>query len=143
MDVAELTEGLVAVLVHLAWIDIPLVAYWWARRRASRWTGTLTGAALGLVLATVALGFYLASWMLGTVAPALAPLVGMPAFFLRQIHAWPSQWASSLLVPATPLSIASPQYWALEILNGLVWAPVYGVLGYWLIDRPRSRRKEV
>ncbi len=140
MGIDELAEGLVVVLVHLTWIDIPLLTYWWARRQAPQWTGTLTGAALGLVLATVSLGLYLAGWLLGALPP-LASLVGMPGFFLRQIHGWPSRWASQLLLPATPLSITSLQYWALEILNGLVWAPVYGALGYLLIDRPRSRRQ--
>jgi hypothetical protein len=119
----------------LLW-GFPVAAFLWARRRALRKLWQITGLALGAVISPAATGLY-GLYFLGP----LTALVGLIALPLAMIHGEPGYDLAirlGLIQPGTTVDGAQGLY--VEVLNGLIWAAVYGSLG-WLVDRLRSRKK--
>ena len=116
------------------WV-IPVAAFLWARRHALGRLWQITGLALGAIVSPAATGLY-GMYFLGPQA-ALFGLVGLP---LAMIHGEPGYDLAiclDLVQPRTAVGGASGVY--IEVLNGIVWAAVYGSVG-WLIDRIRARK---
>ncbi len=115
---------------------IPVAAFLWARRHALGRLWQITGLALGAVISPAATGLY-GLYFLGP----LVALVGLIALPLAMIHGEPGYDLAirlGLIQPRTTVEGAQGVY--VEVLNGAIWAAVYGSLG-WLFDRLRSRKK--
>jgi hypothetical protein len=114
---------------------VPVAAYVVARRLVPAHTWAVSGAAFGAVISPLSLGLYslyfLASW---------AFIPGMLGLLLMLMHGWPGfRIATSLgLVPRAVVTGASSNI-AIELINGLVWAFVYGLIGI-VVDRTLRHR---
>jgi hypothetical protein len=115
---------------------IPIGAFLWARRHALGRLWQITGLAFGAVVSPAATGLY-GFYFLGP----LAAVLGLVALPLAMIHGEPGYDLAirlGLVQPRSTVEGAPGVY--VEILNGLIWAVVYGSMG-WLVDRLRSRKK--
>jgi hypothetical protein len=105
-----------------------------------QFSATATGVGLGLVVSPVSFGLY-ATYFLGpsSILGAVSLVTGMIGLASAMFHGPPGFYiARSLgLVPAGVVEGVSHVY--VEMANALVWAVVYGVLG-WVIDRVRRSR---
>jgi hypothetical protein len=115
---------------------IPVAAFLWARRNARGRLWQITGLAFGTVVSPAATGLY-GLYFLGP----LTAVLGLIALPLSMIHGEPGYDLAirlGLIRPRTTVEGAPAVY--VELLNGVIWAAVYGSLG-WLVDRLRSRKK--
>ena len=122
------------IVLLIALILIPIAAWLCARRFAPEFSTTLTGVSLGLVVSPMSMGLY-ATYFLGP----LGIVTGMIGLVSSMVHGVPGfHIVRSLgLVPAGVIEGVGHLY--VEVANALVWAVVYGALG-WVIDRVRKSR---
>lgn len=125
-----LQQQLLALLIL-----VPMIGYVIARRRAPRHAFVALGVTFGAVVSPWALGLYSfyfwSPWgvVLGFLGLALTLIHGPPGFVV----------AISLgLIPKGVVSGSSSNL-VIEFINGVVWALVYGFVGY-SIDWFRGRR---
>ena len=119
----------------LLWL-VPVGALVISARLAPSWVGRVTGLALGAIVAPALLGLY----GLYFVNPIVG-LIGLIAFPLAMLHEGPGYdlaLALGLVPPRTV--VAGIQRVYTEVFNGVVWALVYGLLG-WLLDFLRARKR--
>lgn len=117
------------------WI-VPIGIYLWARRAAAPATWRLTGVALGAVLTPALTGLY-GLYFLGPIT-ALLGLVALP---LLLIHSGVGYDLALWLGWVEPGTVVEPkQSLYVDALNGVVWALVYGALG-WILDALRRRKR--
>ncbi|NOX64108.1 MAG: hypothetical protein GXP42_19550 [Chloroflexi bacterium] len=123
----------------LALILVPIITHRWARRGRAQRVWLLTGIAFGLVVAPFALALYTTSYLASYLPAGLRSLgfiLGFPGFILTRVHEAPAMILVSwfdMTVPANRMS-----YIFLEAINGVVWAAIYGGLG-WALDQRRAR----
>jgi hypothetical protein len=116
-------------------ILVPIAAYWLARRRFPKHVYRVVGIAFGAVFSPWAAGLYslyfLSPWGLvpGMVGLALMLVHGVPGFELATYFG---------LIPPTVVSGLRSNV-VIELLNGVVWAAIYGLLGF-AVDRIRLKR---
>lgn len=126
--------------MSLLWLNlliiVPVVAYKVARRRTPRHVYSLTGAALGAVIAPLSFGLY--SWYFISVIGIVPGMIGL---ILVMVHEGPGfHLAVNLgLIPAGKVVSGFAQHAVVEVLNGVVWSVCYGFLGY-VIDLFRAKR---
>ena len=119
--------------LNLLW-SLPLALYFWARRESPQKVWQYTGAGFGFIVAPASMGLYGFFFL----SPFTAPL-GILGLLLVLTHGEPGYKlaiALNLVEPATV--VRGVQHVYTEALAGLVWAPVYGVIGFsldWLIAR--------
>ena len=121
----------------------PIFVHRWARRRRPRQVWLLTGLAFGAIIAPFSLALYTSAYLATLLPPALRFLGFIPGaagFVLTRIHEFPAQWLISSL-KEVPTADAKT-YFLLELVNAVVWAGVYGVLG-WMLDRRRWRGSHI
>jgi hypothetical protein len=106
-----------------------VVAYRVARLRHPQRVFLLTGLALGAVIAPLSLGLYATYFI-----PYIGFLPGMIGLLLVMIHSAPGFHLARLLGIVSPAEIIAGggDFWFV-LLNAIVWAFVYGCLG-WAID---------
>lgn len=128
------------VLLLIALIFVPVAAWLAARRYMPQFSATATGVGLGLVVSPVSFGLY-ATYFLGPsgILGPISLVTGMIGLASSMFHGPPGfHITRSLgLVPAGVVEGAGHVY--VEIANALVWAAVYGALG-WVIDRVRRSK---
>ena len=115
---------------------IPVAAFLWARRNARERLWQITGLAFGAVVSPAATGLY-GLYFLGP----LTALLGLIALPLSMFHGEPGYNLAlrlGLVQPRTTVEGIPGLY--VELLNGVLWAAIYGSLGS-LIDRLRSRKR--
>ena len=124
---------MLAALLGL-WL-VPLLGYLIARRGAPAHRGLVTGFCFGSVVAPASMGLY-GLYFLGPVAG----LVGLLAFPVAALHSEPGyNLAVALdLIPSHTV-VRGMQRMYLWLLDGAVWAVVYGGLGAF-VDIVRKRR---
>jgi hypothetical protein len=110
-------------------VAIPYVVYRWAKTNRPTKIGVLTGASFGLVVSPMSLGVYLLGFLL--------PVFGMPLAFVggavALLHGTPG-YQLSILLGFNELGVVvhgSGTVW-IEVLNGVFWSPIYGVVGFFL-----------
>jgi hypothetical protein len=116
-------------------ILVPIISYVIARRRVPRHAFVVLGVTFGAIVSPWALGLYsFYFWSPWGIVPGFLGLV------LMLIHGPPGfELAGSLgLIPKGVVSGSSSNL-AIELINGVVWASVYAVVGY-AIDWVRRRR---
>lgn len=123
------------ILLCLLWL-VPIIVLAISVRLARSWAGRATGIALGAIIAPALFGLY----GLYFVGP-IAALVGLIAFPLAMLHGAPGYDLALALGIVTPATVVEGhQHFYVALLNGVVWAVVYGLLG-WLIDFVRATRQ--
>ena len=133
-------ERTMIVLLLIALVLVPIAAWLLARRYMPQFSATATGVGLGLVVSPMSFGLY-ATYFLGP-AGILGPVglvTGMIGLASSMFHGPPGFHITRFLglVPAGVVEGVSRVY--IEMANALVWAAVYGLLG-WVIDRVRRSR---
>ena len=118
----------VLLLLLCLWA-VPVATFAWARKRAPRALWRYTGASLGLVVAPATSGLY----GLYFVGPLLA-LVGLLGLPLAMFHGEPGfELATALGLREPRAVVRGIEHFYIGTLNAIVWATVYGGLG-WLLD---------
>jgi hypothetical protein len=116
-------------------ILVPIGGYWFARRRCPKYVFRVVGIAFGAIVSPWATGLYafyfMSPWgiVLGLVGLVLGLVHGVPGFELGHYFG---------LIPYGVVSDIRSQL-VMELLNGLVWGAIYGLVG-WAIDTIRLRR---
>jgi hypothetical protein len=123
---------MIALLAAL--VVVPIAAWLYARRFAPRFSATITAVALGLVVSPVSMGLYAT----GFLSP-LGIVTGMIGLASSMFHGPPGFHLSRSLGLLPPGVVEGIGHFYVELANGLVWAAVYGALG-WFIDRVRRSR---
>ncbi len=125
----------------LLWF-LPLFIY--RRLRATspiqvwRWTGVATG----LVVCPASIGVYTLYWVAGYLWIFGFPLalVGMLGLLVGMVHGDPIYTLATILGIVEPgVVVGGMDQLYIALLGALVWAPIYGALG-WGIDLWRKRR---
>ena len=126
---------LLALLVLAA---VPLAGAWYARAYAPRHTWLFTGVALGLVISPLSTGLYSTFFL----SPLGFP-TGMLGLVSTLFHGAPGyQFALWLGVVPPNEVVSGVGHVYIELLNGVFWAAIYGILGF-IVDWARlvhSRR---
>jgi hypothetical protein len=121
-------------LLLLLWF-VPLGAFLWARKRAPHALWRITGVALGAVISPAALASY--GFFYWGPFFAIFSLIGG---ILELVHAPPGYYLALLVGLVPPGTVVQgQQHLYVELLTGLVWAPIYGAIG-WRLDR-RTQHK--
>ena len=123
---------MIVLLVLL--VLVPIAARLCARRFMPQFSATATGVGLGLVVSPVSLGLY-ATYFLGPLGVA----TGMSGLVSVMFHGAPGFHITRSLGLIPPGVVEGVSHLYVEIANALVWAVVYGALG-WVIDRVRRPR---
>jgi hypothetical protein len=116
-------------------IIVPIAVYWLARRRFPVHVFRVAGIAFGTIVSPWSLGlyslYYLSPWGVvpGFVGLALTFVHGVPGF---EVAAYLG------LIPPGVVSEFRSQL-VIELLNGLIWALIYGFVGS-VIDKVRLKR---
>jgi hypothetical protein len=128
------------IVLLAALVVVPIAAWFYARRFAPRFPATITAVAFGLVVSPVSMGlyatYYLGPYFLGP----LGIVTGMIGLASSMFHGPPGFHIARSLDLVPPGVIEGFGHFYVEVANGLIWAAVYGALG-WLIDR--ARRSQV
>jgi hypothetical protein len=122
------------IILLVALVLVPVAAWLYARRFMPKYSATATGAGLGLIVSPLSMGLY-ATYFLGP----LGIVTGMIGLLSGMFHGAPGFHIVRFLdlVPAGVIEGVGHLY--VETANALVWAVVYGALG-WVIDRVRRSR---
>ena len=123
------------LLLLLLLTVVPVGAWQLARRRTPHHTWLVTGLALGTVVSPISFGLYATYFI-----PFIGLIPGMLGLVLSSVHGAPGYYASVLfgLVPAGTV-VSESGHVVVEVINGAIWAPIYGAIGY-LIDRSCASR---
>lgn len=121
-------------ITTLLWaVLLPIAAWLYARYRAPERIGTMVGAACGLAAFPVSHGLFSL-----IILPFPYQLVGLLGLVGEALHGFPGNLVATFanLQPyaGTGISALLVDY----LLNGLVWATIYGLMGYY-VDRFRNR----
>ena len=121
-------------LLLLLWL-LPIIVAIISNRRARSHLWRNTGIAFGLVVSPATLGLY-ALYFLGPIA-AILGLIGLP---LHLLHGSPGYELAIRfgLVPSHTV-VEGLMHVPIESLNAVIWATVYGLVG-WGVDAFRSSR---
>jgi hypothetical protein len=122
------------IVLPLALVLVPIAAWLYARRVMPQYSATATGVGLGLIVSPLSMGLY-ATYFLGP----LGIVTGMIGLLSGMFHGAPGFHVIRYLglVPAGVIEGVGHLY--IQTVNALVWAVVYGALG-WVIDRVRRSR---
>jgi len=125
------------LLLLLLFAVVPWVAWRYARTHTPRYVWLVTGAAIGLVVSPLSLGLY-ATYFAG---PFGLP-TGMLGLMSTLFHGAPGFHAARWLglIPSNEIVSGVGSVY-IEVLNGILWATVYGSLGLAVdcVRRVRSR----
>jgi hypothetical protein len=120
----------------LLWL-LPLLTYRRVRAIAPTKVWRWTGFSFGLVVSPASLGVYGLYWAAGLLSIFGFPLaiVGMFGLILAVIHDGPGYSLAIVLGICEPGKVVNgAEHLYIAVLDALVWAPVYGALG-WAADR--------
>lgn len=125
------------ILILLVLALFPIFAYRWSKRHYPNHNGLITGVATGLIISPFSLGLY------GTYfIPFIGFIPGMIGFFLTFIHGSPGFKVATFFGLREPKTVVSGlEHIQIEIINGIIWAMLYGFIGKG-IDTYRSYRKK-
>ena len=123
------------LLLLLTLVAVPIAARYWARHHVPRHTLGITGSAVGSVISPLSLGIYAAAPFLGPFGLPLV-FVGLPSAIF---HGTPGFHIASSLGVIPPGVVEGVSRLYVELINAVVWAPMYGAVG-WLLDRFRASR---
>jgi hypothetical protein len=125
-----------SLLLLLLFAAVPWMASRYARSHLPRYVWLVTGAALGLVISPLSLGLY-ATYFAG---PFGFP-TGMLGLVSSLFHGAPGFHAARWLglTPANEVVTGGNSFYYIELLNGFLWATVYGAIGL-VVDRMRLVR---
>ncbi len=124
------------ILLLLLLIIIPILAYKWAKYNRPDYKFTILGASFGTIAAPFSMGLY---------ATFFIPIIGLPTGILGLImvmfHSSPG-YQTALQLGAVPAGVVTDTNSdvIIAIINGFLWAAIYGVFGY-IIDKYRNYRE--
>ena len=124
-----------ALLALLLLALVPIAAWRWFRTRAPRHLWFATGVAFGLVVSPLSLGLY-STFFLSPLGLPTGLLGLMSSLFHGEPGYQVSIWLG--LVPSHEV-VTGIGHLYVELVTGLIWAPLYGVVGA-LIDWVRIAR---
>jgi hypothetical protein len=116
------------------WI-VPVFTYRYVRRIGSSHVCCVTGIALGAVASVASLGTYGLFWLAGFIGLIGLPLaaVGIVGLILTMFHGAPGYYlAITLGLVRSGEVVHGIEYLYIESLNAVIWAIVYGAVGYTL-----------
>jgi hypothetical protein len=122
------------IVLLIALVAVPIAAWLYARRSAPQLSASITAAALGLVISPVSMGLY-ATYFLSP----FGIVTGMIGLASAMLHGPPGFHVARFLNLIPPGVVEGSSFFYVEAVNALIWAAVYGALGY-LIDRARRSR---
>jgi hypothetical protein len=97
----------------------------------------ITGIAFGAVVSPASMGLY-ELYFVGPLPALIGMFVGLP---LMMLHSGPGYTIALWLGLIPPRTVVDgSQHFTLWVLDGLVWASVYGLIG-WAVDSLRARRR--
>lgn len=126
------------------WI-VPVFTYRYARRIGSSHVWCVTGIALGTVASVASLGTYCLYWLAGFIGLMGLPFaaLGILGLALALFHGTPGFYLATILgLCSRGVVVHGIEFIYIESLNSLIWAVVYGAIGYALdslIRRWRTR----
>ena len=128
------------VLLLLGLVFVPIAAWLVAKRYMPKFSATATGVGLGLVVSPVSFGLY-ATYFLGpsSILGPVGLVTGMIGLASSMFHGPPGFHITRYLGLVPPGVVEGVGRVYVEMANALVWAAVYGALG-WVIDRVRRSR---
>jgi hypothetical protein len=124
-----------ALCALLLFVTVPLAGWWYARKRVPGYTRLITGAALGLVISPLSFGLYATFYL-----SVLGFPTGLLGMFSSVVHEAPGYHLALWLGVVKRYALLST--WGhiyVEMLNGVLWTPVYGLLGF-VLDWVRATR---
>jgi len=116
------------------WI-VPVFTYHYARRVGSLSVCCVTGIALGAVASLASLGTYALYWVAGPFGLIGLPIVavGIVGLILTMFHSVPGYYLAIMLgLVRSRQVVHGIEYLYIESLNSVIWAIVYGAVGYTL-----------
>jgi len=117
-------------------IVVPGVAWAWSRKRYPSHSWLITGAALGAIISPFSLGLY-STYFLHPIGIA----TGLVGLLLSLFHGVPGfEIATFLGLRDVGTVVQGVEHLYVEGLNAIVWALVYGFVG-WCVDRLRFLRR--
>jgi len=122
------------IVLLIALVVVPIAAWLYARRSAPQFSATIAAVAFGLVVSPVSMGLH-GTYFLGPLN-IVAAMIGLAS---AMFHGAPGFYIVRSLDLVPPGVIEGFGHLYVELVNGLVWAAIYGTLG-WLIDRARRSR---
>jgi hypothetical protein len=122
------------IVLLIALVAVPIAAWLYARRSAPQLSATITAAALGLVISPVSMGLY-ATYFLSP----FGIVTGMIGLASSMLHGLPGFHVARFLNLIPPGVVEGSSFFYVEAVNAVIWAAVYGAVGY-LIDRARRSR---
>ena len=122
------------IVLPVALVLVPIVAWLCARRFMPRFSATATGVGLGLVISPVSFGLY-ATYFLGP----FGIVTGMIGLVSLLFHGAPGFHITRFLGLVPPGVVEGISHLYIETANAIVWGVVYGVLGL-VIDHVRRSR---
>ncbi|MBU0728207.1 MAG: hypothetical protein KKE17_10200 [Proteobacteria bacterium] len=122
-------------LLLFAVVPAGLYLYFSKKRPRNLWLAT--GISFGLVASPISIG------VLGfNVTPLIGKLLGLFGLILTLIHGFPGYFMGSAIGITNPgVVLAFPERFWVEVLNGIFWATIYGILGY-TFDAQRREKAE-
>jgi hypothetical protein len=124
------------ILVLLGLALFPIFTYRWSKRRYPNHNGLITGVTTGLVISPFSLGLY-GSYFI----PFIGFIPGMIGLLLTFLHGPPGFKVATFLELREPRTVVSGlEHIQIEIINGIIWGVVYGLIGQG-IDAYRSSRR--
>jgi len=126
------------VALFAFWI-VPVLAYRRTRRSIPSHKYCITGMALGFVVSAASWGTYALFWVSGDFGLIALPLgaIGIVGLVLLMIHGTPGFLLATALGLRSGGVVHGIERVYIEVLNAIVWAIVYGSIGY-LLDTANS-----
>jgi|SRR3990172_5535285 len=124
------------ILLQNLLVTVPLVAFLIARRRWPQHTALVTGALFGSIVSPLSLGMY-SLFFLHPIGLPLGLIGGASVMF----HGSPGFHFITALGLRNPREVVTGiQSIQIEIANGILWAIIYGMIGF-LIDKLRASKR--
>jgi hypothetical protein len=125
------------LLLLLLLIVLPTAGWYWAQRYSPKHRWLVTGALFGAIASPLSMGLY-STYFIPIPYIGLVPgMVGLASSLFHGPPGFKLAQELGLLIPGHV--VEGVQHVYVDLLNALVWAPVYGLAG-WIIDRTRNKR---
>lgn len=125
------------ILLLISLILLPILTYRWARMHMPAYKVTALGISFGLIAAPFSLGLFSTFFL-----HPVGIVTGFPGLVLFMFHGSPGYHISIQLglIPSHTVMGSGSNSLLVAVVNGVIWAIIYGLLGY-AIDKYRHHRQ--